>query len=376
MTAGKVENMELKRTSLYECHKKCNGRFIDFGGWEMPVQYEGVIKEHRMVREKSGLFDVSHMGEIKITGERADVFLDHLLTNDIKSMLDLQVQYNLMCYPDGGTVDDLLVYKYNRQDYLLVVNAVNTVKNTDWINEQAVSYPGVTAQEVSADYIQLAVQGPLAESVLQKITAADLRQIKFFSFQPRLLIGGVEALVSRTGYTGEDGFEIYLPPADAPRVWEAILQAGAGDIAPIGLGARDTLRFEAKLPLYGQEITADISPIEAGLGFFVKLNKGDFIGRDSLQRLKDDDNSRRQVEFIMLDRGVPRAHYQVTDKGELIGEVTTGAFSPTFSRNMGLAVLQRKYVAPGTEIDIMIRGKPHKAQVGKGLFYSKKTKPK
>jgi len=364
--------MTLRQTPLIEAHKRYGGRLIDFSGWELPVQYEGVIKEHRIVREKAGLFDVSHMGEIIVKGEKAEDFVYQLLTNDIKSMQDFQVQYNLMCYPDGGVVDDLLVYKFDARNYLLVVNAANTDKDYAWIKQNAFS--GVQVLNVSEQYAQLAVQGPCAQDILQKLTDYDLNNLQFFYFAPGVTLAGKEVLISRTGYTGEDGFELYVAPADAVFLWDKILDAGGEDICPVGLGARDTLRFEAKLPLYGQEIAADITPLEAGLGFFVKLDKSGFIGQEALIKQKENGLPRKLVELVMKERGIARSHYEVHKDGIKIGYVTSGAYAPSLDKNLGLALVDSRYASPGTEIEIIIRNKPVKAEIGKSLFYQKKTK--
>lgn len=366
--------MGLKRTPLYPVHKKYGGKLIDFGGWELPVQYQGIIKEHQMVREKAGLFDVSHMGEIEVTGEKAEEFVNYLVTNDITTIKDLQIQYTPMCYENGGVVDDLLAYRYNPQHFLLVVNASNCDKDFAWIKEH--TYPGVAVTNRSDEYAQLAIQGPLAQSILQKLTDTDLETIKYYWFLPTVKLTDIECIVSRTGYTGEDGFEIYCKPEDACSLWEEILTAGGDNITPVGLGARDTLRFEAKLPLYGQEMDQDITPLEAGLGIFVKVNKSDFIGCEALRQQKNSRSGRVQAEFEMTGRGIPRSHYPVQKSGQDIGWVTTGMHSPTFGKGIGLALIPREYSTPGEEIDIIIRDKPVKARIGKGIFYSKKTRQK
>lgn len=364
----------LKKTPLNAMHKAYHGKMVDFSGWELPVQYTSIVQEHRMVREKAGLFDVSHMGEIIVQGAGAEDFIQKLLSNDIKKIRKHQVQYNIMCYPAGGVVDDLVVYKYSDSDYLLVVNAANVDKDFAWIQEHAPAE--VTVKNVSSDYAQLAVQGPQAQTILQKLTDYDLNSIKFFHFVPRIDLAGASALVSRTGYTGEDGLEVYLKPDAAAMVWEAILQAGGDDICPVGLGARDTLRFEAKLPLYGQEISQDINPLEAGLGFFVKLDKDDFVGRDALAAAKNKGLSRTLVELNMTGKGIPRSHYPVVQGDREIGWVTSGAFAPTLGKPVALALVDADYSAEGTEVAVMIRNKPVPAQVVENLFYSKKTKSK
>jgi len=364
----------LKQTALISMHRKYQGKLIDFGGWELPVQYAGIIKEHHMVRQQAGLFDVSHMGEIEVKGGGAEDFVQYLVSNDVKMLTDYQIIYTLMCYPHGGVVDDLLVYRYSPEHYFLVVNAANSDKDFDWI--KANSPAGLEVSNVSAQYAQLAVQGPKAQEILQKITDFDLEKIAFFHFQPGVKISGVDCLISRTGYTGEDGFEIYINPEQAVLLWEAILEAGGEEIAPIGLGARDTLRFEAKLPLYGQEIDQDINPLEAKLGYFVKLDGDDFIGRDALRQEKEKQPSRIQAEFFMLGKGIPRSHYDVQKDGKKIGWVTSGGYSPTLDKNIGLAIIASKHFKEGGIIDIMIRNKAVQAQIGEGVFYRKKSKKK
>ena len=364
--------MSLKRTPLYEMHLKYGGKMVDFGGWELPVQYQGIIKEHDMVRQKAGLFDVSHMGEIDVQGEKARTLSRKSVTIIFQTMEEHQIQYTPMCYPHGGVVDDLLVYKYSPTHFLLVVNAANESKDYAWIKEHV--QPGVEVQNVSAQFAKLAIQGPLAEEILQKITDTDLRGIKFFYIKPDVKVAGVECLVSRTGFTGEEGIELYLQPDNAPRVWEALLQAGGDNISPAGLGARDLLRFEAKLPLYGQEMDQDVTPLEAGLGFFVKLDGPDFIGKEALVKQKQAAAPRMLIEFEMIDKGIPRSHYPVQKDGQQIGWVTSGSHSPTLGKSVGLALVKRDAFQEGGEIDIIIREKPFRARMGKGIFYQKKTK--
>lgn len=363
--------MELKKTPLISMHQKYKGRLVDFGGWELPVQFEGIIKEHHMVRQNAGLFDVSHMGEIEIKGAGAEDFLQQLVTNNVKGISENQILYALMCYPHGGVVDDLLIYKYSSEHFFLVVNAGNTAKDFEWIQKNI--SPGVAIQNVSDDYAQLAIQGPKAQQILQKLTALDLNTINFFWFKPGVIIAGVECLLSRTGYTGEDGFEIYVNPDQATLIWEEILQAGQAEIAPIGLGARDSLRFEAKLPLYGQELDKDITPLEAKLGYFVKLDNDDFFGKEALRQQKEEGLARIQAEFYMLGKGIPRSHYDVQKDGQKIGWVTSGGYSPTLEKNIGLAIIERQHYKVGETIDIMIRNKPIQAQIGEGVFYRKRT---
>lgn len=363
----------MKKTPLYEKHIQLKGKMIDFGGWSLPVEYTGIIPEHEAVRTKAGIFDVSHMGEITVKGEDSEKYLQMLLTNDISLLNNNQIAYTAMCYPHGGVVDDLLVYKYSNTDYLLVVNASNTEKDYQWMKENI--FGNTEILNVSENYAQLALQGPLAETILQKLTSKNLNEIEFYYFSDNVKVGNIEALVSRTGYTGEDGFELYFAYNKAEEMWDLILEAGKDEgLIPAGLGARDTLRFEASLPLYGHELNENITPLEAGLGFFVKLNKENFIGKEALARQKSEGLQRKIVGFEMIDRGIPRNNYEVYKEGEKIGYVTTGSFSPTLKKNIGLALIDSAYSKEGTEIEILIRNKNSKAKVIKKPFYSKKYK--
>ncbi|MCF6137878.1 glycine cleavage system aminomethyltransferase GcvT [Pseudalkalibacillus berkeleyi] len=361
----------LQRTPLFEVYKEYGAKVIDFGGWELPVQFSSIKEEHEAVRTKAGLFDVSHMGEITVKGPDAESYLQYVMTNDVSKLKDGGAQYTAMCYETGGTVDDLLVYKRGDEDYLLVVNAANIEKDFEWLlkNEKG----NVEIKNISEDIAQLALQGPVAESVLQKLTDYDLSGIGFFKFAEDVEIAGTKALVSRTGYTGEDGFEIYIESKDAPTLWKKILEAGQEDgVLPIGLGARDTLRFEARLALYGQELTADISPLEAGIGFAVKLKKeSDFIGKEALVKQKEEGLKRKLVGIEMIDKGIPRTHYEVFKNDEKIGEVTTGTQSPTLGRNLGLAIIDTQYTELGTEVEVQVRKRRLKAEVVKTPFYKR-----
>jgi aminomethyltransferase len=361
----------MKRTPLYEKHCALGGKMIDFGGWELPVQYSGILEEHRQVRKAAGLFDVSHMGEIHVSGPDSEKFIQRLVANDIAGARECKVIYSPMCYPDGGVVDDLLVYKYSGTDYLIIVNAGNTDKDFEWFMQN--TQGKVSIQNASSQYAQLAIQGPQAEAVLQKLTDSPLRELKFFTFDPNIEICKKKAIVSRTGYTGEDGFEIYTRPEDAGLIWDDLLEAGKeAGLVPVGLGARDTLRFEAALPLYGHEISEKISPLEAGLGKFVKPGKGDFIGRDALVTQMEQGMKRKLTGFEMTERGIPRSHYEVQANGKNIGFVTTGSYSPSLDKNIGLAMLDASFSAEGTGIDILIRNKPVKAETISIPFYQKK----
>jgi aminomethyltransferase len=283
-----------------------------------------------------------------------------------------QAQYSLMCYPDGGVVDDLLVYKLASDHYMLVINASNIEKDMEWLEQHVIDSKAVTLENISDATALLALQGPMAEQILQRLTAVDLGNIKSYHFVPEVTVGGVNALVSRTGYTGEDGFELYVRSEDAAQLWELLLTEGQADgLIPTGLGARDTLRFESRLPLYGQELSATITPIEAGVGFFVKPDKGDFIGRDVLAAQKKEGAPRKLVGVEMIERGIPRSHYPVYAGVQLIGEITTGTQSPTYKTSIGLALIDAAYAALGTEIHVEIRGKKLLAQVVKTPFYKR-----
>lgn len=360
----------LKRTPLFDAYAKYGAKTIDFGGWELPVQFSSIKEEHEAVRTKAGLFDVSHMGEIFVEGPDAEGYLQHLLSNDISKIAIKQAQYNAMLYETGGVVDDLLVYKLADEKYLLCVNAANIDKDFEWMKAQQASF-NVTITNESDSYAQIALQGPLAEQVLQRFTKTDISAIRYFRFEEHIDVAGHSVLVSRSGYTGEDGFELYGTPEAIAALWDVLL--GEEEVSPTGLGARDTLRFEACLPLYGQELSKDISPLEAGIGFAVKLNKEDFIGKAPLVVQKEQGLTRKLVGIEMLDKGIPRHGYKVFVDDVEIGEVTTGTQSPLTKRNIGLALLQTAYTAVGTEVEVEIRNKRVKAHVVETPFY-KRTK--
>ncbi|MHB1315718.1 MAG: glycine cleavage system aminomethyltransferase GcvT [Christensenellales bacterium] len=363
----------MKKTPLYEDHLKLNGKIIEFGGWALPVQYKGIMEEHQQVRNYAGLFDVSHMGEITVKGRDAEGFLQKMVTNDISAAKDFQIVYSPVCYPNGGVVDDLLVYRFHREFYLLVVNASNTDKDFEWLSQHV--FGDVSVENVSDSYAQLALQGPKAQKILQKMSNSSLDEIRFYHFLPDVKINGLSMIVSRTGYTGEDGFELYLPPEHASAIWNAILSAGSEEgLMPIGLGARDTLRFEAALPLYGHEISAEISPLEAGLGKFVKLNKEDFIGKEALGEQSRAGLHRKLAGFEMTQPGIPRGGYEVWAKGSQIGFVTTGSYAPTLQKSIGMALVSAQFAEAGSLFEIIIRGKPVQAKVVPMFFYSKKYK--
>ncbi|MET3574779.1 glycine cleavage system aminomethyltransferase GcvT [Bhargavaea ullalensis] len=362
---------ELLRTPLFDLYSANGAKTIDFGGWDLPVQFSGIKAEHEAVRTRAGLFDVSHMGEVIVEGPDSTKFLQKLVTNDVSKLTEGRAQYTVMCNEKGGTVDDLLIYKMSGDKYFVVVNAANTEKDVNWMNEHAEG--DVTITDVSPDYALLALQGPNAERILSKLTDEPLAEIKFFRFKEGVDIAGKKALVSRTGYTGEDGFEIYASPDSARALWKDLLQAGESDgLVPAGLGARDTLRFEAGLPLYGQELSDDISPLEAGLGFVVKLGKEeDFIGKSALAAQKEEGIPRKLVGLEMIDKGIPRTGYAVYHGEEKVGEVTTGTQSPTLGKNIGNALIKSEFANPGEEVEVEVRKRRLKAKIVETPFYKR-----
>lgn len=363
----------MKKTSLYENHLARGGKIIEFCGWQLPVEYVGLVPEHHAVRKQAGLFDVSHMGEVTVKGPDAEAFVQNLVTNDVSVMVDGQVMYAMMCQPDGCVVDDLLVYKKTKDSWYLVINAANVAKDFLWMEECSEGFDAELLN-ISEDVSEVALQGPLAQATLQKITDTDLDSIGFFMFKENVTIAGAECLVSRTGYTGEDGFEIYADHKSMPAVWEAILNAGKDDgVMPCGLGCRDTLRFEATLPLYGHEISDTITPLEAGLGMFVKLDTA-FVGRDALVKQKSEGLKRKLVGFQLLDRGIPREGYPVLCGGKEVGRVTTGYPAPTVGKTIGLALVSAECAELGTELEVLIRNKPAKGVVISKKFLNKNYK--
>ncbi|WLV23548.1 glycine cleavage system aminomethyltransferase GcvT [Aciduricibacillus chroicocephali] len=367
---------ELKRTPLFPEYELLGAKVVDFGGWEMPVQFTGIKQEHEATRTKAGLFDVSHMGEVTVKGPKSEEFLQKVTTNDVSKLKPGRAHYTFFCYKDGGTVDDLLIYKLADEDYLLVINAGNTDKDFDWLVENNdYSAEELELKNVSAEWVQLALQGPIAEEVLQTMTDEDLSEIKFFGFKENVKFKGIEqpAIVSRTGYTGEDGFEVYLPAAGGRDLWKAILEAGKDKgVLPVGLGARDSLRFEAGLPLYGQELSKDITPIEAGLKFAVKVDKdSDFNGKEVLKDQVENGTARKLVGIEMIDKGIPRTDYPVFVGDEEIGFVTTGTQSPTLGKNIGNVLIKTEYAQIGQEVEIQVRKKKLKAVVAKTPFYKR-----
>ena len=363
----------VKKTALYDEHVAAGGKIIDFAGWALPVQYEGIMEEHEAVRNAAGMFDVSHMGEVDVIGKDAFAFVQNLVTNDISKLEDNQVMYGMMCYEHGGVVDDLLVYKFNGEHYYLVINASNVAKDFAWMQEQSKGYD-LKLVNLSDDVSEIAIQGPLAQDILQKVVDIDLSTIKFFYCNRNVTIDGVKCLVSRTGYTGEDGFEVYTDHEGIVKVWRKLLEVGKDmGLKPTGLGCRDTLRFEATLPLYGHEIDQDITPLEAGLGFFVKLDKENFIGKDALVAQKENGLPRKTVGLEM-QKGIPRQGYEVFSGDQKIGVITTGYFSPTLKKNIALALIDSAYGEMGSELGVQVRKNVFPATVVSKRFYQKNYK--
>ena len=360
---------KLLRSALFEVYERYGGNVVDFAGWEMPVEYEGLVPEHNAVRNAAGMFDVSHMGQITVEGKDAEAFMQYMVSNDVAAAGDHQIQYTHFCRPDGGIVDDFLIYKYDKDRYLLIVNASNVDKDFAWVNENKGNFD-VKLENLSDQYSAIALQGPKSEEILQQLTDIDLSAMKPFRFQDGVTVNGAKALVSRNGYTGEDGFEIYLGNDDVVALWDKLYEVGKDKgLVPAGLGARDTLRFEANLPLYGNEMLDDISPLEASLGYFVKLDKeADFIGKEALKKQKEGALSRKVVAFEMKGKGIPRHGYDVLADGKVVGFVTTGYTSPTLGKNIGKAMVPIEYAKLGTPLQIQIRKKAVDAEVVSGKF--------
>lgn len=360
----------MKQTPLYEKHLEAGGKMIDFCGWALPVQYRGIIEEHEAVRKRAGLFDVSHMGVFWMQGSDVLANLQRLVTNDLSKASDNQAIYSPMCREDGGVLDDLLLYRIKEDIWQLVVNAVNTQKDKNWIQSHLRGQ--ATLSDITDETAQVAIQGPRAEAILQRLTTTDLGKIRFYRFMTDVYIADVPVLISRTGYTGEDGFELYFNAKDAPMLWERILDEGYPDgLTPAGLGARDTLRFEAALPLYGQELSEEITPLEAGLERFVKFEKYEFISREALLKQKEKGPERMRIGLEMEGRGVPRPHYVVQREGCSVGFVTSGTFAPTLKKNLAMALVNRKWTDLGCRLGVEIRNRLVPARVVALPFYKR-----
>jgi aminomethyltransferase len=367
---------QLKTTRLHQWHVEHGGRMVPFAGYEMPVQYPtGPILEHEVTRIVAGLFDIDHMGQVEVRGADAEKFVNHMVTYDVTQMKLMDAHYAIFCYADGSCVDDLFIYKlpdtqtkYDHPYFFLAINASNREKDIAWLINHAGGFD-VEVKDISEETYMLAFQGPKAPEIMNYLTNIELSKVARFTAAQDCILGNVPILLGRTGYTGEDGFELFFPADQAVNVWEAILKAGEADgVKPIGLAARDSLRFEACMPLYGHEISAGITPVEAGLNFAVRYNK-EFIGRDALLKQKLERPDRVQVGFEMVEKGVAREHYPVLHCGQEVGFVSSGMFSPTTKKYLGLAYVPREISAHGTEIEIVIRGKPVKAKIVKKPFY-------
>jgi aminomethyltransferase len=363
----------MKKTRFYESHKALGGRMIEFFGWEMPVEFKGIIEEHTAVRTAAGLFDVSHMGEIVVRGKAALAFVQHLTPNDAGRLALNQAQYTALTTPQGTFVDDMLVYCLSPEEYLLVVNAANTDKDFSWVAGHQAGFD-VSVENASDGYSQLALQGPKAQEILQPLTGIDLAGLKSF-WAGRGKVAGIDALVSRTGYTGEDGFEIYTTSAEPAPILEEILRAGRPlGLLPIGLGARDTLRLEAKLMLYGNDIDDTTTVLEADLKWIIKFKKGDFLGRDVLENQLAEGIKRKIAGFELIEKGIPRPHYPVYAGGQKASQVSSGTFAPFLKKSIGLVYLPVELTAIDNEIEIGIRDKKVKAKVVSTPFYKRDEK--
>jgi aminomethyltransferase len=358
-----------KRTPLYDVHVQSGARMVEFAGWDMPVQYEGVLAEHEAVRTRAGLFDVSHMGEVVFRGPKALEALNRVFTNDLTKIADGQAQYGCLCRENGGIVDDVVVYRRSPQDLLVCVNAGNRDKDFAWLRDHA---GGAEVTNESDDWVQLALQGPRAQAILQPLTAVDLSKLGTFRFTEGD-VAGVRCTVARTGYTGEDGFELFCRPADGVRLWKALVEAGKGEgLVPAGLGARDTLRLEVAYRLYGNDMDDATTPLEAGLGWVVKFDKGDFIGRAAMLRQKEGGLPRKLVGFVLTDPGIARHGFDVLHDGKKVGVVASGTKSPTLKTSIGLAYVPPTLAAEASSFAVDIRGRPAAAQVVKTPFYARK----
>jgi aminomethyltransferase len=358
---------KLKRTPLYSTHRRLGAKIVEFAGWQMPVQYSGIIEEHLAVRARAGLFDVSHMGEIEVRGPDALDLCQKITCNDVSRVHDLQAQYNLLLNDGGGIVDDIVVHRLTDQYFMICVNASNAHKDFSWIKGHAEGR--VEVIDKSADYAQLALQGPLAERILQRITTLDLPAIRYYRFAFGE-VAGVHCLAARTGYTGEDGFELYCESERAVTLWDVLMDAGRDlGLLPAGLGARDTLRLERALPLYGHELDETTTPFEAGLDWVVKPAKGPFVGRESLQKQQEQGVARKLVGLEMTDAGIGRSHCAVLKDGRAIGVVTSGTKSPTLKKSIAMAYVPTEEAAVGNRLEVEIRGRKVAAAVVPLPFY-------
>ena len=366
----------LKQTPLNGVHRRMGGKMVDFGGWDMPVQYPlGTVEEHLRTRTRAGLFDVSHMGEIEVRGADAIPFVNRLCSNDVAKLVDGQAHYSALTTPQGTVVDDLLVYRFGAEHLLLVVNASTTEKDWNWIESHRAG-ESVELTNRSADFCQIALQGPDAIRILQQLTETPLAEIKYYHFREGK-VDGVPSIISRTGYTGEDGFEVYADSERAEQLWNRILEAGGydsaegGGVVPCGLAARNTLRLESSMALYGHEITEETTLLEANLGWICKLNKGDFTGRDALLRQKEEGLRRKLVGFEVTERGIARDEHEVLVEGRRVGRVTSGSPAPFLKKNIGMAYVPFEYAKEGQELQVDVRGRLVGARVVPTPFYKR-----
>ena len=365
------QDSELRRTPLHDLHESLGGRMVPFAGWRMPVQYSSILDEARAVRSGAGLFDVSHMGRFQIRGPDAVVLLNRVLSPNIPNLRIRRARYGVICNQEGGIIDDALVYRLGRERYLLVPNASNAETVADWIERWRRESDRVEIEIATPRLAMIALQGPAAQLTLSGLTTHDLTSLRLFRVV-EAEIAGAPSLIARTGYTGEDGFELMVPASDAVRIWEALAEAGA---VPCGLGARDVLRLEAGLPLHGNDIDVGTNPFEAGLDRFVDLERDEYVARDALLRIREEGPSRRLVGFYMVGRGIARQGYEIVSDGLPIGRVTSGSFSPTLGRAIGMGYVQEDYSGPGTVVSVDIRGRPVEAEVTLLPFYAERQVP-
>lgn len=358
--------MENKRTCLYDKHVKLGALISPFGGFDMPIQYSTIIEEHEAVRKDCGVFDVSHMGEVTVKGKDAERYVQHIFTNDVSKISDGQILYGMMCYEDGGTVDDLLVYKMAENDFFLVINAANIDKDWQWMQNNAKGFD-IELVNRSEDYGQVAVQGPNSEKVVEEVLGLECKELTFYTVKT---IGDV--IISRTGYTGEDGFEIYASHNFICECWDKLIESGR--CKPCGLGCRDTLRFEVGLPLYGDELSAEISPVMSGLSMFCKFDKEEFIGKDALAKQKAEGVERRVIGIELEGKAIPRHGYAVVKDGEVVGEVTTGYHSISTDKSVCMALVKTEHAKLGTPLEVQIRKKTFPGVAVKKRFYDKHYK--
>lgn len=364
----------MKKTPLYDAHLKLHARMVSFHDYLMPIQYDTITNEHHCVRKKAGLFDISHMGRFEVSGNMALPFIQYIITNDAAKLADKQVQYTPICNEQGGILDDILVYKWHQKHFTLVGNCSNREKDLAWLQKQAAAYQPIEIRDLTDGTSLIALQGPLSLDILEDTFKSKFGHLKRFSFDD-FLWDGIRITISRTGYTGEEGFEIFADTTSVTKLWDLLLDNNKQDgLSPVGLGARDTLRLEAGLLLYGNEMNETITPLETTIGWTVKFGKDSFIGKESLLRQKAQGVDRKLAGFEMIDRGIPRQGYPVLQENEIIGNVTSGSFSPTMNANIGLGLIKSQYAHPGERLQIQIRGNNYNARVVKTPFYQREIR--